>query len=481
MKRKAKIIATIGPASASPEILTELILQGMDVARLNMSHGSYSQHAEAISNIRSISDKLKRPVAILLDLCGPKLRTGPLPDGKPILLTTGSKVIISTENPPSSPHAISINYPYLTQDIRINDRLLIDDGLIELLVEDKSPKELLCKVIHGGILGEHKGINFPSSTLSIPSITEKDLKDIEFGLSLQVDFFALSFVRNANDCLEAKKLIESSAKKLNLNYLPQLVAKIEKADALANLDAILQVADAIMVARGDLALETLIEAVPISQKEIIRKAINASKPVFTATQMLQSMTSNPKPTRAEVADVANAILDGSDALMLSAETASGSFPVQALQTMDKIITFTENASSSKNTPPHLHHHTRSLNSALAEAAVFAALEIQAPLIAALSHQGKIVRKLAALRPTPPILALTTSQHTYHCLAAVWGVIPLLLPEPIPQYLNSAILQLNLAKPSDPIVLVAGSFPSLPISNFVKLHYLDNPFMSYVTH
>lgn len=477
--RRAKIVATIGPASSSREVLRALIESGLNVARLNMSHGSYERHAEAIANIRSLSAELDRPVAILLDLSGPKIRTGKLKGGGPVELVAGSKIVITTETIEGDEKRVSANYPYLTQDVRVNDRLLLDDGLIELTVEDKNPTELHCRVLHGGSLGERKGINLPGTPLSIPSITDKDRSDLEFGIRQGVDYVALSFVRSAKDCLDAKQLIEHTASKVGAEKVP-LIAKIEKAEALRELDAILETADGIMVARGDLGIETSTESVPVYQKEMIRKANLIGKPVITATQMLQSMIENPRPTRAEASDVANAILDGTDAVMLSGETASGAFPVEAVRTMDRIVRFTEDAVQREllgrpnRALSAVAQHTGSYNRALAEAAVFAAEEIGSPIILVFTEGGKMARRVSALRPKQKIVAFTYVQETYRRMAAVWGINSYMMgtgqaSDRLLTHADQMLLRLQLAPRGTTIVMVAGNLSGIPASNIVKLH------------
>ncbi|MEM4251676.1 MAG: pyruvate kinase, partial [Candidatus Bathyarchaeia archaeon] len=367
----------------------------------------------------------------------------------------------------------------LTQDVRVKDRLLLDDGLIELVVEDKTATELYCRVLHGGSLGERKGINLPGTPLSIPSITDKDRSDLEFGIQQGVDYVALSFVRSAKDCLDAKQLIEHTANKVGAEK-PPLIAKIEKAEALRELDAILEIADGIMVARGDLGIETSTESVPVYQKEMIRKANLIGKPVITATQMLQSMIENPRPTRAEASDVANAILDGTDAVMLSGETASGAFPVEAVKTMDRIVRFTEDAvdrevfGKMNRALSAISQHTGSYNRALAEAAVFAAEEIGSPIILVFTEGGKMARRVSSLSPRQKIVAFTYVQETYRRLAAIWGINSYMMgiggaSDRLLTHADQMLLRLQLALRGTTIVMVAGNLSGIPASNIVKLH------------
>ena len=381
--RRAKIVATIGPASRSPERLRELMLAGMDVARLNMSHGTHEVHAENIANLRAIAAELNRPLAILLDLCGPKIRTGKLKDGHPIRLQADQSLTITTREIVGDETTVSTSYAQLPQDVKVGDRILFADGLIELRVEQVGKTDVVCRVLNGGELGENKGINLPGVKLSAPSLTEKDRADLSFGLQQQVDYVALSFVRSARDCIGAKTLIEF------LGADTPLIAKIEKREALNDLDNIIAACDGVMVARGDLGVETAVESVPFHQKLIVAKANAAEKLVITATQMLESMTHEPRPTRAEASDVANAILDGTDAAMLSAETAAGDYPVAAVETMARIISFTESNCQQGNRSRELIHGSQkgTEGRAIAEAAIYAAQELNAKLIVVFSKSG----------------------------------------------------------------------------------------------
>ena len=317
MINKTKIVATLGPASNTRAVIQKMIAAGMNVARLNFSHGNYETHAESIKLIRSLSRTMNRQVGILLDLQGPKIRTGKLKDGGPVYLETGKKIRITTQDVTGTVDKISATYENLTKDTKKGDTILLDDGLIELVVMHKRKDVITCRIANGGWLKENKGINLPGVSISAPSLTEKDIRDLNFGIKMGVDYFALSFVRSADDVIQIKKHIKKQGQ-----YTP-VIAKIEKPEAVDNLNAILQAADGIMVARGDLGVEMKPEKVPTIQKTIIKAAILANKPVITATQMLETMSVNPIPTRAEASDVANAIYDGTDAVMLSGETATG--------------------------------------------------------------------------------------------------------------------------------------------------------------
>ncbi|MFN0110365.1 MAG: pyruvate kinase [Blastocatellia bacterium] len=466
--RRAKIVATIGPASRSPERLRELMLSGMNVARVNMSHGTHDIHAETITNLRAIAAELNRPLAILLDLCGPKIRTGKLKDGKPIRLQANQQLTITTRDVVGDETIISTSYAMLPQDAKAGDKVLFADGLIELRVEKVSKTDVVCRVLNGGELGENKGINLPGVKLSAPSLTEKDRADLTFGLQQQVDYVALSFVRSARDCIGAKTLIEF------LGTDTPLIAKIEKREALDDLDNIIAACDGVMVARGDLGVETAVESVPFHQKLIVAKANAAEKLVITATQMLESMTHEPRPTRAEASDVANAILDGTDSAMLSAETAAGDYPVAAVETMARIISFTESNCHHGNRSRDLIHGSQkgTEGRAIAEAAIYAAQELSAKLIVVFSKSGTMARHLAALRPSQRIVAFTPQPRTCNSLAAVWGIEPYLLDfgGEIFTCADEMLIKQGLANRGDMIVAMAGRIPEHPsLSSMMKLH------------
>ncbi len=469
--RRAKIVATIGPASHSPELLRALLLAGMDVVRVNMSHGTHESHAETIKNARKIALELNRPLAVLLDLSGPKIRTGPLKDHKPIHLQAGQQLTITTREIAGDSSIISTSYSNLPQDVGIGDRILLADGYIELRVEQTGKDNVVCRVINGGELGEHKGINLPGIKISAPSLTEKDRADLSFGLEQKVDYIALSFVRSARDCIGAKTLIEF------LGSDVPLIAKIEKSEALNDLENIIDACDGVMVARGDLGVETAVESVPFHQKQIIAKANAAEKLVITATQMLESMTHHPRPTRAEASDVANAILDGSDALMLSGETAVGDYPVPAVETMSRIISYTETSCYREDRCRDLihRHQTGQEGRAIAEAAIFAAQELRAQLIVVYSKSGRMARHIAALRPVQRIIAFTPLEETYRSLAAVWGIEPHLFDfngrsSELLARADEALLKHGLVSRGETIVAMAGRIPEQPaLSSMMKLH------------
>lgn len=473
MKRRAKIVATIGPASYSSVVLKNLLSAGMDVARFNMSHGSYEEHEEAYTHLRRISRELKKPLAILLDLQGPKIRTGVIAGSREIELSTGTRVHLTNQKSETSPQRIYINYPYLLRDLSVGDRILLDDGKIELKAQAKSEDELEAEVIHGGSLGSHKGVNIPQIPLSISGITEKDRQDLAFGIELGVDAVALSFVRRASDVLELRQAIDCLGPQCE--HIP-IIAKLERPEAVEHLEEILDHADGVMVARGDLGVEVSPEKVPSIQKEIIRRANIRRKLVITATQMLESMIHNPRPTRAESSDVANAIFDGSDALMLSGETAIGEFPIQSVQTMERIILDAEAHASQWGL--QMHKNAMGLSED-AVATTLAAKELAedrgVKAISVFTRSGRTACYMANTRPSVPILAFTPEEHTFCQMALLWGVEPHLVPmansvEQMIAHVEGALRAEEKVTRGQQVVLVA----SLPIgamgpANFTLLH------------
>jgi pyruvate kinase len=455
MQRRTKIVCTLGPASWSPERIDSLIQAGMDVARINFSHGDLERHAETIRNVRAASTRAGRPVAILGDLQGPKIRVGVLPE--PVELHPGDRLVFA----PEGEHAegeLPTTFHELAQDVEVGDVVLLADGLMELIVEDKEPPRVAMRVIHGGTLTSSKGINLPGTAVSIPSLTEKDLRDLDFALEQKLDYLALSFVRSPEDVKDLVSRIPAGG--------PLVVVKVEKGMALDNLEGILKVSAAAMVARGDLGVELPFERVPLAQKRMIQLANLASRPVITATQMLESMIENPRPTRAEASDVANAIIDGTDAVMLSAETATGKFPVQAVQAMARIAQEIED-SHILETGPHYDIVIDSgdegrtpTERAIAGATVEAVRRLKAPLILTFTTSGSTARVVSSFRPPVPILAITDNQRTYHQLAMVWGVIPIVCSEEasFTEMLacgREEALKRGLVKPGDRVVVTAG--------------------------
>ncbi|MDO9541191.1 MAG: pyruvate kinase [Kiritimatiellia bacterium] len=421
--RKTKIVATIGPSSNSPERLRELIKAGADVFRLNMSHGTLEDHLKTIAKIRSAGKEVGREAAILQDLCGPKIRVGAMEDGA-VELQTGREVIVTTEPVIGTSEMFSTKYEKLAQDVRPHDHILLDDGAITLEATRVEGNKIYCMVRNGGTLKDHKGMNLPGIKLSTPSVTQKDMNDLRAGLEAGVDFAALSFVRHPDDLKGVRRAIQTAGK------TTQVIAKIEKPEALEHLDAIIQAADGLMVARGDLGVEMNIADVPMIQKKIIRQANERDKYVITATQMLESMTHNPMPTRAEVSDVANAIIDGTDGVMLSGETAVGKFPVEAVRMMNEIARQTEgyldlnrpNWNWLRINPRH------PVQDAIGHAASKIVDDLKISIVVAFTATGGTALFLSKSRPWAPIIAFTKTSEAYRRMRLFWGVEPVLVAE-----------------------------------------------------
>ena len=422
--RRAKILATLGPASNTSEIIEQLINAGMNAVRINMSHGMPDEHAETIKIVRKVSGKLDKPISVLVDLSGPKIRTGLLQNAAPVVLETDAEFVITSRDISGNINEVSTNFKELPKLLEKSARILLDDGAIELQVKKVTKTDVVTKVVNGGILSERKGINLPNTKLPIPSLTKKDRVDLEWAMTQDVDYVALSFVRRAEDCAEVKEII----KKLNKRKMgrPLLVAKIEKAEAIENLDEIIKATDGLMVARGDLGVETSPELVPVYQKQIIEKSVLNDKFVITATQMLQSMVDNPRPTRAEASDVANAVWDGTDAVMLSAETAAGKYPVASVATMKRIIDSAETVKTMKLKRPvkFSEEPTGRTSQALCKAAAICAREILTDKIAVFTESGVMARRLSSVRSGLQTFALTSTTDVRNQLALIWGVEPL---------------------------------------------------------
>ena len=450
---RTKIVATLGPASTSRDVLRGLIDAGLNVARINFSHGTHAQHAERIALVRELAEEMGRHVAVLGDLQGPRIRIGALE--APVQVDPGMDVTLVPESDPAevSADALPITYEALADDVRPGDRILVDDGLIELVVLDVSGRRVQTRVVHGGPVKSNKGMNLPGVAVSAPSITEKDATDVAFAVEQQLDYVALSFVRRAADVEQLRAMLPRGV---------QIVAKIEKDQALENIDEILRATDAVMVARGDLGVELPYERVPLAQKQIITAAQRLGRPVITATQMLESMIENPRPTRAEASDVANAILDGTDAVMLSAETAAGAYPRLAVQAMRRII---EEIETHPIPGPAREVRTEdgvsvTTEDAIAAATVAAARQLGAPAIVVFSKSGFTARVVAAHRPPVPILALTDQPRTARQLALVWGAVPAVVPtigsyEDMVRVGLEAAAERGLANAGDRVVVTAG--------------------------
>ena len=418
LKRRTKIVATIGPATQSEEVITDLIKAGVTTFRLNFSHGDHKDHQERIKTIRKVSKKLDLDIGILQDLQGPKIRLGRFKDG-PVKVKKGDKFTLTSNEVECTKSIANVTYNKLAQEVTSGKRILIDDGKIEMIVEKVSKENNLleCMVTVGGVLSNNKGVNFPDVQLSVRALTDKDIEDLEFGLTAGVDWIALSFVRNPSDINEIKNLINK-----NGHSIP-VVAKIEKFEAIDQIDSILPLCDGVMVARGDLGVEMPAEEVPLLQKELIRKANTLGIPIITATQMLDSMASNPRPTRAEVSDVANAILDGTDAVMLSNETAVGDYPVEAVETMATIARRIERDYPLKAIESNL---PSTIPNAISAAVSNIARQLDAGAIIPLTKSGSTARNVSKFRPPTPILATTTERNVARRLQLVWGVTPLLV-------------------------------------------------------
>ena len=473
--RRTKIVCTIGPATNSEEQLERLMRAGMNVARLNFSHGTQDEHAIVIDRIRAIATRLGCPIAILQDLQGPKIRTGALQGGQPVKLVDGNNLTITTRPILGNAQVVSTTYQQLPQDVKPGDRILLDDGLMELSVLSSNGSDVQCLVVHGGLLNEHKGINLPGVAVSAPALTEKDRDDLEFGLLHGVDFVALSFVRQPGDVLETKQFMhEIAAQQGDKEALPvpPLIAKLEKPEAIALLDEILEVVDGVMVARGDLGVELPLEQVPLIQKRIISKCNDLGLPVITATQMLESMITNPRPTRAEASDVANSVLDGTDAVMLSGETAVGAYPIEAVEMMVRIALETE---TSYDTIFRPLCRPLTKQQAVSHAARTLAEGTNVQAIVVFTQSGTSAHLISQDRPPTPIYAYTPSVRVYRQLSLWWGVWPSCIEVQVTTDNLIAEVEQRLQKDKlvqrGEYVVLMGSMPiaSQARTNFVKLH------------
>jgi pyruvate kinase len=460
---RTKIVCTLGPASATPQVIGSLLDAGMSVARINFSHGTHETHARTIALVRQLAAERKRPVAILGDLQGPRIRIGTL--DAPITVAPGDEVVLCDEDTCTGPD-LPVTYTDIARDVKVGDRVLIDDGLIELVVLDIRSQRVVTRVLHGGAIGSHKGMNLPGVQVSAPSITEKDRADAKFAAEQGLDYLALSFVRRAEDMAALREMIPKDL---------LVIAKIEKDSALDDIENITRAADGIMVARGDLGVELPFEEVPLVQKRLIRLANQLGRPVITATQMLESMVEHPRPTRAEASDVANAILDGTDAVMLSAETAIGAYPELAVRAMRRIIAEIEKRGvSTRREERKAGLVGASTEETIAVATRAAAVLLDAPLVVVFTKSGFSARIVASQRPDVPILGLTPVERTYNQLSLIWGVIPALGP-PVDtytkmfEYARTEILQRGLAKEGDRVLVTAGVPFDVPgTTNLVKV-------------
>ncbi len=470
-RRKTKIVCTIGPASESPEILEALIREGMNVARLNFSHGTHKEHLKKIKTIRQISERFNQPVAILQDLGGPKIRIGMMKEGG-VELKRGKEFHLTSLALIGDEAKATVTYSDLPGEVKPGDRILLADGTIELKVLESDGKNIRCEVIVGGILTSHKGMNFPTRTPLASAFTEKDYQDLLFGIEHGVDLVSLSYIQKADDIERAKRILEKESADI------PVIAKIERKEALENIDEIISASDGVMVARGDLGLETPIEKIPNVQKKLIRKANALGKPVITATQMLRSMVDHTQPTRAEVTDVVNAIYDGTDAVMLSEETASGQFPIEAFQMMGKI------ARSAEEEFPHplfLRRETSeamNLQQAITYAASLLAEDVRAKVITTPTESGSTARWVSKLRPRQPILALSRHLPTVRRLNLCWGVYPVLVSDwkdtdKMLRRSKKIPKELGMATQGDKIVIIAGVPISIPgTTNLIKVEIVE---------
>ena len=464
--RRAKIVCTIGPATASPQMIDRLLAAGMNVARLNFSHGTHDQHAAAIRALRQASLRQQRPLAVLADLQGPKIRTGTLAGGHSVRLEAGKQFIITTAKVPGDASRVSTTFQFLPRDVRPGDRVLLADGLIELRVTSVRGRDVVTHVVNGGELGEHKGINLPGVKLRVASLTAKDRDDLRFALDAGANYVAVSFVRTAADVLSARALIRRSGRDT------PVIAKLEKPEAIHNLEEILRAADGVMVARGDLGVELAPEQVPVLQKRIIALAREHRVPVITATQMLESMTEHPRPTRAEVSDVANAIFDGTDAVMLSAETASGCYPLESVCMMDRIV---REAEANIRDVVRPHPDRCSVGETICEAICNAAVIFRMKVIAVFTESGSTARLISKYRPPCPIIAFSPNQETRRRLSLLWGVLPRTIAgtrniEELSQVAAMRLLEERLVARGDVVGIVAGTpFGVRGSTNFMKLH------------
>ncbi len=461
-----KIVATIGPASDSPEMMRKLLLAGMNVARLNFSHGNYEDHTERIKRLRAAAEELDLPLMLLQDLQGPKIRVGEMPAEGTMLKVGDALTLVPIADYTGQPNTVSLDYPYVAEEAEPGTQVLLDDGLLELRVEKVDGTAVHCKVVEGGLLKSHKGVNFPTLNLRLPSMTEKDKRDLDFGVEQEVDLISLSFVRKPEDIQILKALLKEKGANI------PVLAKLEKPQAIANLEAIVDECDAIMVARGDLGVEMRPEKVPLIQKQIIQVCNQKGIPVITATQMLDSMIHNARPTRAEASDVANAIIDGTDAVMLSGESAVGDYPVEAVEMLARIATEVEPTIQFFNYPPRRSDDGEAISEALH--AIEDVIKLQC--IVTFTETGYAAELVSEERPKVPIVAYTTDPKVYRRLSLNWGVRPILMHQAhhdltdLLHWMEADLIHRNFAVPGDKVLVMGG----IPISetdspNFLKIH------------
>ena len=475
--RRAKIVATLGPVSNNETVFRELVLAGLDIARLNFSHGTHPEKAKLIQMVRKVAEEVGKPVCILADLQGPKIRTGKLKDHTPVLLQGGQRLTITSRDVAGTASVIGTTFKSLAENLEKGSRILLADGLIELRVRGVRGGDVECDVVNGGMLGENKGINLPGIAVRVPSLTEKDEEDLEFAIEQAVDMVAVSFVRTAEDVRLVKQRVTA------LGADTWIIAKLEKPQAIEHLESILEVADGVMVARGDLGVEVPPEKVPAIQKHIIRRAAAHRKPVITATQMLESMIENPRPTRAEASDVANAIYDGTDAVMLSAESAAGKYPVQAVAMMAKIVTETEQQIRNEVRQEGLRHpHTAcgllSIAETICESMSHAAEDLNVSAIAVFTETGTTARLLSKYHPGPRIFALSNVQAVIHRMMLLWGVYPIHCPKlkTTEQMVDTAerlLEESGFVQRKEILGIIAGTRTKTGSTNFMRLHLVGD--------
>ena len=467
--RKTKILATIGPASSELETIKEMIKAGLDAARINFSHGTYESHGKIIKTVKQAREEMGKPVPLILDTKGPEIRTKTLNEPK-IYLEQGQEFTLTTDDIEGDKTKVSVTYENLPRDLSVGNRVLIDDGLIEMSVVAKTATEVKCVLINSGFLGHKKGINIPDVYVDLPSLADKDIEDIKFGITQEVDWIAASFIRSANDIINIKKVLEE-----NGGSHIKVMAKIESRDGVNNIESILEVSDGIMVARGDLGIEIPPEEVPIVQKDLIRRCNLVGKTVVTATHMLESMQQNPRPTRAEANDVANAIFDGTDVTMLSGETANGKYPIESVAMMARIATNAEKTIDYRNMYGGIDSNiSKNSTNAISYAAVATAAEMGAACIVAITDSGFAARMVSRSRPDCPILALTSNPLVYRQTSLLWGCVPVLSEKPIEgdsevfDIAEEVALASGMAKNGDLIVAIAGVPIGVGTTNTIRL-------------
>ena len=470
-QRRAKIVATLGPASNTETVVRDLVRAGVDIVRLNFSHGTHERKLAVMKIIRKVSRDEHKPLCILGDLQGPKIRTALLKDHQPVLLKAGGRITITPRDVPGTASLVGTTFKTLAENVEQGSRILLSDGLIELRVHEVLGDDVSCDIVNGGMLGEHKGINLPGILVRVPSLTDKDAEDLEFALKNGVDAVAVSFVRTAEDVRLVRNRVSA------LGFETWIIAKLEKPQAIEHLDDILQVSDGIMVARGDLGVEVPPEMVPAIQKHIIRRASEYAKPVITATQMLESMIENPRPTRAEVSDVANAVYDGTDAVMLSGESAVGKYPVEAVSMMARIVSEAErDMKETYQNEPRQRQARLSIAETICEATAHAADDLDLRAIALFTESGSTARLLSKYHPTKPLYALSPIEVTINRLNLLWGATPILCPkvyttEELVELAEKMLEQGGFVRNREVIAIVAGTRTKSGSTNFLRLHVL----------